>query len=67
MGRLRVVYGDYADAGDLFERTIIAVERAGDDLGVALALTNVAARLTAGDNAAQPRPSGLPGTHARGS
>ena len=51
MCRLRVVYGDYNDAGDLFERTIAAVERSGDDLGIALGLMNVAReRISAGDH-----------------
>ena len=50
MTRLRTVFGDYTDAGDLFERGVDAVERSGDDFGIALALINLAnARLAGGD------------------
>jgi len=50
MGRLRVVYDRYGGAGDLFERALTAVERVGDELGIALALENLAmAQLTADD------------------
>jgi predicted ATPase len=50
MSRLRVVFDRYEGAGDLFERAVAAVERVGDDLGVALASGNLAAaRLAAGD------------------
>jgi predicted ATPase len=50
MSRLRVVYDRYEGAGDLFERAVAAVERVGDELGIALALGNLTmARLAAGD------------------
>jgi len=50
MCRLRTIYDHYEDAGDLFERTLEAVERIGDDLGISLALVNLAnANLDAGD------------------
>jgi predicted ATPase len=53
MGRLRVVYDRYDGAGDLFVRAVSAVERVGDELGVALALENLTmAQLAAGDIAA---------------
>jgi predicted ATPase len=53
MGRLRVVYDRYEGAGELFERALAAVERVGDELGITLALENLAmARLAAGDLAA---------------
>jgi len=50
MCRLRTLYDHYEDAGDLFERTLEAVERVGDDLGISLALVNLAtASMAAGD------------------
>ena len=50
MTRLRVVFDHYEGAGDLFDRAVAAVERVGDDLGIALASGNLAmARLAAGD------------------
>ena len=50
MCRLRTVFDHYEGAGDLFERTLATVERVGDDLGVALALVNLAhAHLAAGE------------------
>lgn len=53
MSRLRVVFDRYEGAGDLFERALAELERAGDDFGIALASGNLAmARLAAGDVAA---------------
>jgi predicted ATPase len=50
--RLRTVYDDYEGAGDVFERSLAAVEEIGDDLGIALSLINLAdARLAAGRDA----------------
>jgi predicted ATPase len=50
MTRLRVVFGNYEGAGDLFERAVAALEQTGDELGVVLASHNLAmARVTHGD------------------
>jgi predicted ATPase len=42
MCRLRIVQGRYEEAGDLFEQALASVETVGDELGVALALNNLA-------------------------
>ncbi len=53
MSRLRIVFDRYEGAGDLFERALAAVERVGDEFGLALASGNLAmARLADGDVAA---------------
>jgi len=50
IGRLRVVFGDYEGAGDIFERAVEEVERVGDDFGLALASNNLArSRFAHGD------------------
>ena len=49
MCRLRTIYDHYEGAGDLFERSLAAVEQVGDELGIHLALNNLAyAELAAG-------------------
>ncbi len=40
--RIRSIFGDFEGAGEVFERGLVAAERAGDDLLTALALTNLA-------------------------
>jgi non-specific serine/threonine protein kinase len=40
--RIRSIFGRYESAGDLFEENLTAAERVGDDLLIALALTNLA-------------------------
>jgi len=44
MCRLRTIFDDYVDEGDLFERALAAAERVGDDLGIGLQLVNMANR-----------------------
>ena len=50
MSRLRVVFGSYEGAGDLFESAVAALEQVGDMLGAVLASHNLAmARVVRGD------------------
>jgi predicted ATPase len=54
--RIRSIFGDYEDRGDLFQRGLTTAERAGDDLLISLALTNLADySLAVGDVAASRR------------
>ena len=51
IGRVRVIYERFDDAGDIFERALATVEEVGDDVGIALSLINLACvRLAAGDH-----------------
>lgn len=66
MCRLRAVYDNHADAGDLFERALAAVEQVGDDLGIGLQLSNVACeRLAAGEQTEVRRGIGRSLEHMR--
>jgi predicted ATPase len=50
MAWLRTIFARYEDAGDVFERALVASEQVGDELAMAMALANLAdAKLAAGE------------------